>query len=154
MFIRLSPRTDSALPARFNPSLTQTVKCDPEAMENSFITLTLSQECPELQQGMTKCNEDLHDIVLAVDHGIDCTLSKFADDTKLSGEAETPEGLDAMERDLDKLEKWVYGNLLRFNKDKCKTLHLSFGSSPYQYRLRGVKGLRAAQWRRNWHSCG
>ena len=58
------------------------------------------------------------------DSGVECTLSEFADDTKLWAAVITPEVWDAIQRDLDRLEQWAQVKLVRFNKSKCKMLHL------------------------------
>jgi len=55
--------------------------------------------------------------------GIETIFSKFADNTKLSGALNTPEGRDAIHRDLDKLKMWAHANLLRFSNATCKVLH-------------------------------
>lgn len=70
--------------------------------------------------------------------GNECTLSKFADDTKLCDVVKMPERRDAIPRDLDRLEQWALGGLVRFNRAKCKVLHLGHGNSRYQYELGDV----------------
>ncbi|XP_053924132.1 uncharacterized protein LOC128852309 [Cuculus canorus] len=65
-----------------------------------------------------------------IDSKTECTLSKFADHTKMSGAVAAPEGRDVILVYLDRLEKWACVNLMRFNKAKCKVLHLDWGKSP------------------------
>jgi len=74
-----------------------------------------------------------------INDGIECTLSKFADDAKLPG-ADGTEGRDVTQRDLDKLRRSVLLNLMRFNIAKCKALHLDQSNPRYVYRLGELLG--------------
>jgi len=50
-----------------------------------------------------------------MDNEIECTLSKFASNTKPCGAVNTLEGMDAIQRDLDRLERWACVNLKKFS---------------------------------------
>ncbi|KAK4827294.1 hypothetical protein QYF61_016521 [Mycteria americana] len=70
-----------------------------------------------------------------MDGGTECTLSKFADDTKLCGVVDMLEGGDSIQRDLERLERWACVKLMKFKKAKCKVLHMSWGNPKHKYRL-------------------
>ncbi|GAB0203278.1 mitochondrial enolase superfamily member 1 [Grus japonensis] len=83
-----------------------------------------------------------------LDDGIKCTVMKFADDTKLSGEMDTSEGRATLQEDLDRLEEWANKNLMKFNKDKHKVLYLEKHHLEAQHRL-GSTWLESSSVERN-----
>uniref|UniRef100_A0A8B9ELZ8 Reverse transcriptase domain-containing protein n=1 Tax=Anser cygnoides TaxID=8845 RepID=A0A8B9ELZ8_ANSCY len=70
-----------------------------------------------------------------LDEGMEGAVSKFDDDTKLGGVADTLEGCAASQRDLDRLENWVGRNLMKYNEGKCRVLHLGKNNPRHQYKL-------------------
>ncbi|PKU32942.1 rna-directed dna polymerase from mobile element jockey-like [Limosa lapponica baueri] len=77
----------------------------------------------------------LNILVGDMDRGIECTLSKFADNTKLCSVVDKLEGRDAIQRDLDRLERWACANLMKFNQLNCKVLHVGHGNPRHKYSL-------------------
>ena len=53
---------------------------------------------------------------------------------KMWGEVDTPEGQNAIQRDIDRLEQQIQVILMRFNKSKCKIIHRGYGNSFCQYK--------------------
>ena len=49
--------------------------------------------------------------------------SKFADDTKIAGVADSDEHCQRIQQDIDRLENWAEKWQMEFNPDKCEVMH-------------------------------
>uniref|UniRef100_A0A8B9ZS82 Reverse transcriptase domain-containing protein n=1 Tax=Anas zonorhyncha TaxID=75864 RepID=A0A8B9ZS82_9AVES len=83
-----------------------------------------------------------------LEEGMECAVSKFADDTKLGGVADRPEGCAAIQQDLNRLASWSGRHVMIYNKDKCRVLHLGKNNSRHQYKL-GTAWLESSKGERD-----
>jgi len=93
----------------------------------------------QLTRGPTLCSIFMNDLNNTEEH----IFSKSADDTKLGGLADTPEDCEAIQRDLDRLERRAEKNLMKLNKEKRKVLHRGRNKPRHQYTL-GVNLLEGS----------
>lgn len=66
---------------------------------------------------------------------MECTLPRFADDTKLGGAANLLDGRATFQKHLNRLEEWTNSGLMKFLKEKCKVLYLGQTKPLQQYGL-------------------
>ncbi|CAM4553252.1 unnamed protein product [Caretta caretta] len=62
-------------------------------------------------------------------------LIKFVDDTKLGGIANLEKDWDIIQEDLDDLVNWSNSNMMKFNSEKCKVMHLGINNKNFSYKL-------------------
>ena len=70
-----------------------------------------------------------------IDSGIVNRLFKFADDTKLVGTVYSEEEIEQFRLDIKRLYDWSVDWQMRFNTDKCKTLHFGYANVRTVYSL-------------------
>ena len=128
------------------------------SMDNELAGWSLSKSCSQWLDVQVKTSDNwrssrepaLFNIFVGdTDSGIECTLSKFADNTSLCDMVNMLEGRDAIQRDLESLESWARAYLMKFNKAKCKVLHMG-GGIPSTTTGWARNGLSAALRRRTW----
>lgn len=73
-----------------------------------------------------------------------CFFMKFVDYAKLEGATDAPEGRAAIQRDLDRLEKWANRNPTKFNSNKCKVLYFGGKNPPAVIQVGGAALLRGS----------
>ncbi|KAJ7400307.1 rna-directed dna polymerase from mobile element jockey-like [Pitangus sulphuratus] len=86
-------------------------------------------------QGLVLALALFNNFVSKKDSRMECTIRKFADDTKLCDVVNTLEGSDNIQRDLHRLKRWDDANLTKSNKAKCQVLHLGQANSKHNGRL-------------------
>ena len=67
--------------------------------------------------------------------GLECPILLFADDAKIYKEIRTPADVEALTRDMKRIQEWSEKWLLSFNEDKCATMHIGLHNQKQDYIL-------------------
>ena len=73
-----------------------------------------------------------------LDVGLNNSLIKFADDTKIWGKVNNSEDSKSLQADLNTLQKWSEQNEMPFNVSKCKVLHIGKKNHKFNYSINGT----------------
>ncbi len=74
-----------------------------------------------------------------MDEGLTCKISKFADDTKITGRVTTTVEKTLLQSDLDRLVKWSDKWQMAYNMNKCKVLHIGSNNNHAKYSMNATE---------------
>lgn len=71
-----------------------------------------------------------------IDEGIECKISKFADDTKIMNKVTSTENYQKLQNDINTLVDWADKWQMEFNIEKCKVLHVGSNNVHKDYTMK------------------
>ena len=74
-----------------------------------------------------------------MDEGLTCKISKFADDTKITGRVTTTAEKVLLQSDLERLVNWSNKWQMAYNVSKCKVLHIGSNNNRTNYSMNGTE---------------
>ena len=73
--------------------------------------------------------------VADLDSAVECTFSKFVGVINFCDVVNTVKIRYAIQRDRDKLQRWVYENIVKINKTMCKDVHMGQSNAMHKCKL-------------------
>lgn len=80
-----------------------------------------------------------------IHQGVQNTIKKFADDTKLMGNVGTDREVNTIREESKRLYDWAEVWQMKFNAKKCKVMHLGISNREGTYSMEGIELERIAE---------